>query len=167
MQSGAFWDTILSYSVLRQGILTSCTLTSLRLGDFSNIITYMLSLAVLRAVPLFLVLFPTIFPPFFVRCLMRRWLFFVPFPTIFPPFFARCSRRRRPILRAFPNYFPAFFRSLFSAPLPCSSRLSPLSERLEQVSLQSRIWKWWHGVIETSFNIAVADFYSLLSVYSE
>ena len=30
--------------------------------------------------------------------------------------------------------FPAFFRSLFSAPLPYSSHLSPLSERLEQAT---------------------------------
>ena len=42
MQSGAFWDTNLSYSVLRQGILNSCALPSLRLDDFSNIVTYTL-----------------------------------------------------------------------------------------------------------------------------
>ena len=30
--------------------------------------------------------------------------------------------------------FPAFFRSLFSTPLPYSSHLSPLSERLEQAT---------------------------------
>ena len=34
MQSGAFLDTVISYSVLRQGILTSCALTSSRLDDF-------------------------------------------------------------------------------------------------------------------------------------
>ena len=32
----------LSYSVLRQGILTSCALTSSRLDDFSDIVTYIL-----------------------------------------------------------------------------------------------------------------------------
>ena len=55
MQSSAFWDTILrnvtvvfyffsslSYSVLRQGILTSCVLTLSHLDDFSNIVTYIL-----------------------------------------------------------------------------------------------------------------------------
>ena len=33
---------------------------------------------------------------------------------------------------ACPSIFPRLFRLLFSAPLPYSSRLSPLSERLEQ-----------------------------------
>ena len=33
---------IVSYSVLRQGILTSCALTSSHLDDFSNIVTYIL-----------------------------------------------------------------------------------------------------------------------------
>ena len=56
MQSSAFWDNFekcysgilfyffssLSYSVLRQGILTSCVLTLSHLDDFSNIVTYIL-----------------------------------------------------------------------------------------------------------------------------
>ena len=33
MQSGAFWNTVMSYSVLRQGMLTSCALTSSRLDN--------------------------------------------------------------------------------------------------------------------------------------
>ena len=43
MQSGgsAFWDTILSYSILRQRILTSSALTSSRLDDFSDIVAFM------------------------------------------------------------------------------------------------------------------------------
>ena len=36
--------------------------------------------------------------------------------------------------RACPSIFPRLFRMLFSAPLPYSSRLPPLSERLEQAS---------------------------------
>ena len=34
-------------------------------------------------------------------------------------------------------FFPVLFRSLFSAPLPYSWRLSPLSERLEQAKSQT------------------------------
>ena len=34
------FETILSFSVLRQRILTSCALTSSCLDDFSNIVTY-------------------------------------------------------------------------------------------------------------------------------
>ena len=39
-----------------------------------------------------------------------------------------------------PSIFPRFFRLLFSAPLPHSSRLSPLSERLEQVTYCLNAW---------------------------
>ena len=42
MQSGALRDIILSYSVLSQGILTSCALTLSRLDDFSDIVTFVL-----------------------------------------------------------------------------------------------------------------------------
>ena len=38
----------------------------------------------------------------------------------------------RKIAENFRPFFPLFVRLLFSAPLPFSSRLSPLSERLEQ-----------------------------------
>ena len=41
-KSGAFWDTILSYSVLIQGEIFSYALTSARLDDFSDIVTYIL-----------------------------------------------------------------------------------------------------------------------------
>ena len=38
-----------------------------------------------------------------------------------------------------PSIFPPFFRSQFSAPLPYSSHLSPLSERLEYAILNLAI----------------------------